>query len=644
MQIDPSKVQWDAAPAIDPGKVKWDEVTGVPDVGVSGIPGPRRTWGQTAVEAVTNVPKSGFEFLKGLYSAVTSPVQTVSGLMDVAAGGLKNITPKAVKDFIDLFETDPDAAKRAVDSANAFGGFYKDRYGSIDSLKNTLATDPVGAAADLSTLLTAGSTATTRVAPTTAKVLGSASRIVDPLTYPMKAVGAGMRATAAGTGNVIDYLSGQRPEIRAGEILRQAVTEEGRRPSNLTVTRNALIQAEPGLTGRQALAPVQAPQAQALGLLMEERAPGIAAITEESGRAARQGMLTGVTPNEAAAMAARTRATEPFYAQARQIEISVSPELQGLIDRMPKAVLNKAAELARIEDRPFIIEPAKTPPIVSITGQALTAPAPAKVTGETLHYIKRGLDDILSATGEKALTKDMRRSVAGLKSQYLAEVEKNIPVYGQARAKFAELSPEVNQAQVLNKLREVLEAPLGGPERATAFANVLGKGQEALLKKSTGYARYSELSDVLSPEQLKAVSAVKSELSREADIAEQAVRGRRALDAIMEANRYGFRLPGLFSAKIQITNDTLDFLQGRLNKDVLAALEKGFASGKDLNTLLGKVPAKDRIEVLRALGQSSTQLSSAKPTAAAQYQSFEQQRRTNALAPEFQPQNMLAFP
>ena len=619
----------------------YDQFDAAPRQKPSEVPGPRRTWAQTGVEAVKNIPRSAAQFAGGLYEAVTSPIQTAKGLFDVAAGGLQNVMPKAVKDFVDQFDANPAAAKQAVDAANAFGGFYKDRYGDVDKLKNTLATDPVGAAADLSTLLAGGATATTRVAPTTAKVLGTASRVIDPLTLPMKAVGAGMRGAATVAGNVADLATGQRPATRAGEIVRQAITEEGRRPANLAVARRALMEAEPGVTGRQAAAGVQAPQLQALGQLMEQRAPGIAGVTQEAQEAGRRGTLAAVTPDVEAATAARAAAARPLYQEAARVEIPLDAAMQSLIDRMPSQVLSKAQELAKIENRPFIIEPPKPSQLVSATGQPIAAAAPARVTGETLHYIKRGLDDIVSATGEKALTADMKRTVSALRSDFLKAFEERAPKYAQARATFAELSPPVNQAQVLNKLREVLEAPLEVGERAGPFGTALGRGEEALLKKATGAPRYAELADVLSPEQLAAVTKVKGELTREADIAQQAVRGRRALEVIMEANQYGFRLPGLFSAKIQLTNDTLALLQNKLNTKVIQQLEQGFRSGQDLNALIGKIPAKDRLEVLRALGQASTQLSSAKPTAAAQFQASQQERR-NALAPESEPVNALA--
>jgi hypothetical protein len=107
-------------------------------------------------QSVINTPASAGRMISGLYEAVTSPVQTVSGLMDVAAGGLQNVLPKSVTDFVNQFETNPEAAQRAVNTANAMGGVYKERYGTLEGIKNTIATDPVGVAGDLSVLLTGG--------------------------------------------------------------------------------------------------------------------------------------------------------------------------------------------------------------------------------------------------------------------------------------------------------------------------------------------------------------------------------------------------------------------------------------------------------------------------------------------------------
>jgi hypothetical protein len=140
-----------------------DELYGVPATGLNadlyGSPKPAEKskpmgYGEMVGQAITNIPSSAGNLVSGLYHAVTNPVQTVSGIMDIAAGGLQNAMPKSVVDFVNKFESNPEAAQRAVIAANEAGGALKQRYGSVEGIKNTIATDPVGAMADLSTLIT----------------------------------------------------------------------------------------------------------------------------------------------------------------------------------------------------------------------------------------------------------------------------------------------------------------------------------------------------------------------------------------------------------------------------------------------------------------------------------------------------------
>jgi hypothetical protein len=158
-------------------------------------------YGEMLGQAVVNTPASAGRMVSGLYEAVTSPVQTISGLMDVAAGGLQNVLPKSVTDFINQFETNPEAAKRAVNTANAMGGMYKERYGTLEGIKNTIATDPVGVAGDLSTLLAGGAglargagaiAGPGRVGSAISSVadkLSTASNVTNPINAMVKAPG-----------------------------------------------------------------------------------------------------------------------------------------------------------------------------------------------------------------------------------------------------------------------------------------------------------------------------------------------------------------------------------------------------------------------------------------------------------------------
>ena len=52
----------------------------------SGIPAQRRSFSDVPGEALANVGTSAANFYKGLITAITNPVQTVSGVLDIGAG------------------------------------------------------------------------------------------------------------------------------------------------------------------------------------------------------------------------------------------------------------------------------------------------------------------------------------------------------------------------------------------------------------------------------------------------------------------------------------------------------------------------------------------------------------------------------
>lgn len=186
-----------------------DELYGAPPVQTSGLAAdlygtqkPKETplsWSDVPGQMVRNLPSSAGNFVGGIYQTVMHPIDTLLTLGDVAAGGFKNIVPKPIADFIDQFDSNPEAANRAVNAANAMGGHFKESYGSVDGLKKALATDPVGVAGDLSTLLSGGAA----IAPKAGGIaagLKTAANLTNPVTgliEGLKAVGptSGLIAT-----------------------------------------------------------------------------------------------------------------------------------------------------------------------------------------------------------------------------------------------------------------------------------------------------------------------------------------------------------------------------------------------------------------------------------------------------------------
>ena len=156
---------------------------------VSQQPNKPLSWADVPGQMVRNLPSSAGNFLSGMAQAVIHPVNTLSTLGDVAAGALKNITPKPIADFIDRFDANPEAADRAVNAANAMGGHFKERYGSVEGIKTALAKDPVGVAGDLSTLLSGGAAIAPRAGGIAAG-LTTAANVTNPVTGLIKGLQA----------------------------------------------------------------------------------------------------------------------------------------------------------------------------------------------------------------------------------------------------------------------------------------------------------------------------------------------------------------------------------------------------------------------------------------------------------------------
>jgi hypothetical protein len=167
------------------------------------------TAGEVATGALVNLPSSALNVVKGLYEAVTSPVKTVKGILDIGAGGLQNLLPEKFVKFLG-----EDKASREV--ANQVGKFYSDRYGSIEGAKRAFATDPAGVMADLSTFLTGGATLAPKGGALATK-LSQAAAIVDPIQLTAKGVAAAGRGVAPVVGMTTGVgTEAARQAVRAG--------------------------------------------------------------------------------------------------------------------------------------------------------------------------------------------------------------------------------------------------------------------------------------------------------------------------------------------------------------------------------------------------------------------------------------------
>ena len=483
-------------------------------------------------------------------------------------------------------------------------------------------------------------------AATGAAVGGATGLAIDPDSASI-AAGIGALLPTAGAAAVKlgagfagwlgDALTGKLGEVGAGKVMR------GLAGQDLTAIQAALANAAPNLTAGQAVAeagihsaPFQAGAALAAG----QNPASFFTKKAAADTAEHLASLRGVTPDLTAATNARTVATQPSYRQAEQAVVQMDPAMETLFNRMPKGTLEKAADIARMENRPFVMgqtTPAQQVPsaILGPTGQPVMQTIPAQtaeITGESLHYIKRALSDIANAP--PAVTgagRDTQAAARDVLSAFIKKFEKEVPVYGTARTTFARESVPIDQSKVLTEMASVLEKP-GGGERVTPFLNALGRGETAMLKRSTGFPRYEQgdLSQLLTPKQMGVVEDIASQLKRDITMGNQASSGGASLSRILEDNAMRFNFPPSLSTKIAIARKGLEAFEGSVKKSTLDALSEGMKSGQSAASLLATFPAAERNKVLDVLRTSSLWNPAVAPIA------------TNALTPKSRNSNALA--
>lgn len=265
--------------------------------------------------------------------------------------------------------------------------------------------------------------------------------------------------------------------------------------------------------------------------------------------ATRLSELKAIAPDLASSVARRDKLSGKYYQKAFNTTIPIDAKLTDLFGRMPTGTMEAAANIARMEGRAF----------------TLGTPQNPKISGESLHYIKRALSDISNAADPaKGIGRDAQIAARGVLSDFLNTFETKIPSYGTARKLYSKLSEPINQNKVITELASVLEKPTGG-ERIAPFLNVLGRGEQSLLKKSTGFPRYEtgDLQKVLTPTQFKTVSDIAEQLKSGVDLSAREAEGmKEALLAIRATENKNVRLPALVNYKIGIVNSLLNRLEG----------------------------------------------------------------------------------
>lgn len=216
-------------------------------VSASDLPTPSK--GFSPVQMAVNAPASLWRnTVGGLIEAVSNPIETATTIMDVAAGGLRNVTPEKLRNFIDQFETNPQARERAVQMAKIIGGDYASTYGTSAGFKKVLEEDPFRVLGDVSLMATGGAGLAAR-APAVASKLSTVAQVTNPMTTAGYVASKTLPAVGNVTANVLGLTTGVGPEavktayesgVRGAEAFKQNIRGEVPKTDVLDEARQAL--------------------------------------------------------------------------------------------------------------------------------------------------------------------------------------------------------------------------------------------------------------------------------------------------------------------------------------------------------------------------------------------------------------------
>lgn len=195
--------------------------------------------------------------------------------------------------------------------------------------------------------------------------------------------------------------------------------------------------------------------------------------------------------------AVRESAAQSMYPPALQKIVQSDATLQELLTRPSmKKAMQRAIDLSKDKGDTFQMGPDQT----------------ASYPVQSLHYIKKSLDDMVKNPERFGIGKSEEAAVLGLKNKLLEWTGKHAPDYTAARETYHALSKPVDRAQVRDALADKLRSSTGNETPGTLVKAVDQSAQ--MLKKATGNPRYETIEDVLRPREAKMARLVAEDAER----------------------------------------------------------------------------------------------------------------------------------
>lgn len=231
---------------------------------------------------------------------------------------------------------------------------------------------------------------------------------------------------------------------------------------------------------------------------------GALSTSAQSNRDVLAGALRGIGQDDAAMTAAknaRAAASEDAYNAAKSQFVGIDTDMAKLMGT-PAAqdAWNRAGRIA------------------SNNGEELTANG--KLSMNALHYMKMGIDDLIRDP-TSGIGKAEKQSVLGIKEKLLTFMGNASPEYKQGLESYSELSKPINQMQIGQKLADTFIPATAGESPSAVNAASLARAlrnPDALAQNATGFSG-AKMSNIMTPEQMTAISGVNTDASAMAEAA-----------------------------------------------------------------------------------------------------------------------------
>lgn len=294
---------------------------------------------------------------------------------------------------------------------------------------------------------------------------------------------------------------------------------------------------------------------------------------------------------QAASQDARTIAMQR-YQEAKYLESATEllKETVGLSDRSLRPLLS----------RPSMQEALKAAlRSAEETGSYFPRAAGEKFSVQNLQRMKEALDDAVRDPATFGIKATEAREIGQTRNAFVKWLSDRVPEWRDARLQYTADSRPVNQMEVGQYLERKLVPALSeeAKQSSASFATALREAPQTI-KKATGQPRFQELTEVLTPDQVRVLEGVRDDLARNARFDMLAQKGAKAspnaIDLASESMRReaGGRIPNVLERGVMVTNAIIERLQGHIDRKLAAEIAAEMLNPSVVGDSLAKAKAR----------------------------------------------------